>query len=263
MSRRPSSEGFSWPHLIGFTRTLFVTLVLLDVALLGPRALKFLVATRQTMMSAGPHSATQPSMLGFMVACILLLLATTSVWWIQAWLMSRAVMALITYRSLQPALDLLESIGVSAKQRETFLMASHREIRAGLELLEYRPMLRLLRGPMARLRGIPTEAQRGNYFVAAEVAHASVRTVLNREIANLAPEETRCRLTDVDMEGRRGLLELAASPLGQSIFDPSDNAVILNIFSKKLDSVRKGLARSAVKRREHEDRDLGGPCISA
>lgn len=132
-------------------RTLFIALVVLDVFLLGPWALRFCAGPKDALL--GIASGGSSAIWGFIVACIGLSLATLLLWWTQAWLASRAVAAAVTDEMVDLVKGVLAKEHFQEAEIETWCSGLRRELGVTLGQLEYSPLKRGFGKPAARRLG--------------------------------------------------------------------------------------------------------------
>jgi hypothetical protein len=202
--RSSANEAFL-RRCLGIARTLFVSICVLDVALLGSILLK--CVTYGLSKTAADIALTgETGVVGFAIGFLFLAASPLLLWWVQAWLESRAIAVAITDSFVNPVRSALAEADTSARfleQRQAFEKTLRHDVDSWLSRrVAYRPMMNLRAshrpGHLSQVERI-----RGQYDVAIAVARTMVQTRLNEELHRLQFEDElrdkvreRAQLTD-------------------------------------------------------------------
>lgn len=240
---------------VAATRTLFVFFLLIDFVLMGPHVFKLVRHGGNVRMWIDSSLGGSDGLVGFGVACAVLLFATLGFWWAQAWLTSRVITTILTNTFLYPIDAALRDGHVGDQIRRQFVSELRAEVGAGLSQVEFRPLSQLRKIP-SRLMGPEhlsgwllshiLSTSRGNYLIAVKFTSALVKSKCRREITRLVSSIDVASISTADLfqeeadrkkcleflfEGAWGeaVLNLEASGLGRRIFKATDLAVLRRI----------------------------------
>jgi hypothetical protein len=184
-----------WRRWVGLARTLFVTLVILDLVLLLPP----LAGLARSADRGNPQAGATEGLWAFLAVALALVATTVFIWCLQAWLASRTIAIAITSEMVSLLERALDDAQVAATRRTQLSIQLRRELDSTLSMVEYRPLARVWRRQRVKLRG--------NVLVTCAVAKA----VLSAFGKRVVPECAK-RLDTLPAEWLKEQPEWSAAP---------------------------------------------------